>query len=286
MISLDLPPFNPLANGVRSTTQVQRWAMTLARIVLCFPQAALNGITKATISEIVVKIGARVVFGPITGLELDKMNSHKGLTTDSGHLVIDLTERDGLSVIAKEIGAIDLPALGNEDVFVEVVNSNVSANPLTMYALGGFTALQFDPSKPSFDGQLIQKVLSYNIPTSGGTLITWMPDFKGAIVKRIHFSYAGTDWTALADGNLQRVEVKKNGTVLWSRLRCLDNRFLLTEQRKIPQSRFYTLDFIHDNVQSAALDTRDARALEFNLTLGATDSIKAIVEFLDLPRNL
>ena len=286
MIPLDLPPFNPLANSVRSTAQVQRWAMTLGRIILNFPQATANGITKATISEIVVKIGARVIFGPISGLELDKVNSHKGMTTDSGHLVIDFTERDGLSVLSKEIGGIDLPALGNEDVFVEVVNNYVGVNPLALSAIGGFTSLQFDPTKPTFDGQLIHKLLAYNIPTSGGTLVTWMPDFKGAIVKRIHFSYSGTDWTSTADGNLQRVEVKKNGTVLWSRIRCLDNRFILSEQKKVPQSKFYSVDFIADNVVSASLDTRDARALEFNLILGVTDSVKAIVEFLDLPRNL
>lgn len=286
MIYLDAPPFNPLANGVRSTTQIQRWAMTLGRIKLCFPQATANGITKATISEIVVKVGARVVFGPISGADLDKLNSYRGLTTDSGHLIIDFTERDGLSVLAKEIGAYDLPALGNDDIFVEVVNSYGGANPLTMYAVAGFTALQFDPTKPSYDGQLVHKMLGFNIPTSGGTAITWMPDFKGAIVKRLHFFYTGTDWTATADGNLQRVEAKKNGTVIWSRIRCLDNRFIVTEQKKVPQSKVYHLDFIHDNVGSAALDTRDARALEFNLTLGAVDSIKCYAEVLDLPRNL
>lgn len=286
MIYLDLAPFNPLANGQRSTTQVPRWAMTLGRVLLCFPQATANGITKSTISEIVVKIGARVIFGPISGTELDKINSHRGIYSDSGHLAIDFTERDGLSVISKEIGGIDLLAIGNEDVFIEVVNNYAGANPLTLYAQGGYTALQFDPTKPTTDGQLIKKVLTYNIPTTGGTSVTWMPDFKGAQVQRIHFSYAGTDWTATADGNLQRVEAKKNGTVIWSRIRCLENRFILNEQRKTPQSKFYSLDWVHDNVHSAMLDTRDARALEFNFTLAAADTIKAIVEVLDLPRNL
>lgn len=286
MIYLDAPPFNPLANGVRSTTQIPRWAMTLGRILLCFPQATANGITKATISEVVVKVGARVIFGPISGTELDRLNSYKGLTTDSGHLVIDFTERDALTVIAKEIGGIDLVALGAEDVFVEVVNSYAGANPLTMFAVAGFTGLQFDPSKPSVDGQLIKKVLAFNIPTTGGTSVTWMPDFKGALVQRLHFQYTGTDWTATANGNLQRLEAKKNGTTIWSRIQCLESRFLNTEQRKTPQSRWYSLDFVHDNVHSAVLDTRDARALEFNFQLGAADSIKAIAEVLDLPRNL
>lgn len=283
MIQLDLPPFNPVANSTRATTQVQRWAMTLGRVVLCFP--GVNSLTKATISEIVVKIGARVVFGPISGAELDKINKYRGIFDQADHLTIDLTERDGLSVIAKEIGGIDLPALGDEDVFVEVMNSAASGTP-NLYAWGGFTALQFNPAAPAFDGQLIHKVLTYQIPSSGGTNVTWMPDFKGALVKRIHFSYAGTDWSGSTNGNLNRVEAKKNGTVIHSRIQCFNQRFLLQEQRKVPQSKMYHLDWIYDNVNSSALDTRDSRALEFNFNLTAGDTIKAIVECLDLPRNL
>lgn len=283
MIYLKLPPFNPVANGVRSTTQVQRWQMTLGRIVLGFIGA--NSITKATIAEVVVKIGARVVFGPISGTELDKLNKYRGIFDQADHLTIDLTERDALSVVGKEIGGIDLPAIGNEDVFIEVVNSAGAGTP-ALYALGGFTSLQFDPRKPNPEGQLIKKVLAYQVPTSGGTKVTWMPDFKGALVQRIHLQYAGADWGAGTNGNLNTVEVKKNGVAIWDRIACMDNRFLLQEQKKVPQSKWYSVDFIHDNVNSAALDTVSARALEFNFDLTAGDTIKAIVECLDVPANL
>lgn len=283
MIYLNLPPFNPVANSVRSTTQVQRWQLTLGRVVLKFVGA--NSLTKTTITEVVVKIGARVVFGPISATELDKVNKYRGLYDQADSLTIDFTERDGLSVVAKEIGGFDIPALGEEDIFIEVVNNAASGTP-ALYALGGFTGLQFDPSKPSGDGQLVKKVLAYQVPSTGGSQVTWMPDFKGAIVQRIHFSYAGTDWAAGVDGNVQRVEVRKNGVTNWDRIRCQDNRFIQQEQRKVPQSKFYTLDWVHDNVNSSALGTIDARALEFNLTLGSVDVIRALVEVLDLPRNL
>jgi Viral coat protein P2 N-terminal domain len=283
VIYLNLPPFNPVANGVRSTTQVQRWQLTLGRILLVFEGA--NSITKTSITEVVVKVGARVIFGPITGAELDKLNKYRGIYDQADRLSIDFTERDALSIVAKEIGGIDLPALGDEDIFVEVVN-NAGAGTPALYALGGFTGLQFDPRKPATDGQLVRKVLAYQIPTSGGTAVTWMPDFKGAIIQRVHFSYAGADWAVSTDGNVQRVEVRKNGSAVWDRVRCTDNRFLLREQGKVPQSKFYSLDWVHDNVHSSALSTMDARALEFNLTLGATDTVRAIVECLDLPRNL
>ncbi len=283
MIYLQLPPFNPVANGVRSTVQVQRYDMTLGRIVLKFVGA--NSITKATISEIVVKIGARVVFGPISGAELDAINRYRGVHDQADSLTIDFTERDGLSVFAKEVGGIDIPALGGQDVFLEVVNNASSGTP-ALYALGGFTSLQFDPAKPAVDGQLIRKVLAYQVPTTGGTSITWTPDFKGALIQRIHFRYTGTDFAALTNGNLLSVECKKNGVAIWDRLEDRDNRFVQLEHRKVPQSRTYTLDFVHDNIHSAALATADARALEFNLRLTSNDTIRALVELLDSPNNL
>ena len=282
MIYLNLPPFNPVANGVRSTTVVQRWALTLGRVKLTF--TGTNSITKATISEIVVKIGARVIFGPISGTELDKLNMYRGIYDQVDSLTIDFTDWNQPNVAEREVGGIDIPALGDEDVYIEVVNSAASGTP-ALYALGGFTSLQFDPKNPNPNGQLIKKTLAITIPTSGGTSVTWLPDFRGAQVQRIHFSYAGTDWATSTNGNVQRVECRKNGTTMWDRIACTDNRVILKEHKKVPQSRFYSLDFIHDNNINSMLDTRDARALEFNFTLGTTDTIKALVEMLDAPRN-
>lgn len=283
MIYLNMPPFNPVALGVRSTVQVPRYDMTLGRVVLKF--IGTNAITKATISEVVVKIGARVVFGPISGAELDAINKYRGIADQADTLTIDFTERDALSVVGKEIGGIDIPALGGQDIFVEVVN-NAGAGTPALYALAGFTSLQFDPRAPNPDGQLIKKYLAYQIPTSGGTSVTWTPSFKGAIIQRVHFRYTGTDWTALVNGNLATVECKKNGVAVWDRINDRDARFIQLENRKVPQSRQYTLDFVHDNVHSSALATADARALEFNFQLGAADTLRAIVECLDVPNNL
>lgn len=282
MIYLNLPPFNPVANGVRSTTVVQRWALTLGRVVLSFP--GVNSITKATISEIVVKVGARVVFGPVSGVELDRMNMYRGVYDQSDKLTIDFTDRNMPNVLEREIGGIDIPALGDEDVFIEVVNSATTGVP-NIYALGGFTSLQFDPAKPDPNGQLIKKTLAITIPTSGGTSCTWLPDFRGAQIARIHFAYTGSDWSLTGNGNLNRVECRKNGTTIHDRIQCADNRFILREAQMVPQSRFYTLDFIHDKNIRSILDTRDARALEFNLSFTNVDNVRALVEMLDAPRN-
>jgi hypothetical protein len=283
MTPLRLAPFNPVANSTRATVQVQRYGMSLARVALKFIGA--NSLTKTTITEIVVKVGARVVFGPVSALALDKINKHRGIYDQADSLTIDFTERDGLSLFAKEVGAIDIPALGGQDIFIEVMNNAASGTP-ALYALGYFTGLQFNPAEPNPDGQLIHKLLQIQIPTSGGTSVTWTPQLKGAVVKRIHFEYTGTDWVGSTDGNVQTVEVKKNGVAVHDRIACKDNRFYLMEQRKVPQSRFYTVDFVADNVHSAALATADANSLEFNFQLNTADTIRAYVECLDTPNNL
>jgi hypothetical protein len=283
VIPLRLPPFNPVALQTRATCQVQRYGMSLARVVLKF--IGTNALTKATISEIVVKVGARVVFGPISAAALDKINKYKGIYDQADSLTIDLTERDGLSVFAKEVGAIDIPALGGQDIFIEVMNTAGAGTP-ALYAVGFFTGVQFNPNQPAPDGQLIHKLLQIQVPSTGGTALTWTPQFKGAVIKRMFFEYTGTDWSTSVDGNIQTVEVKKNGIAVWDRIACKDARFYQLEMRKVPQSKFYVVDFVADNVHSSALATADANSLEINLALGAADTVRAYVELLDVPNNL
>lgn len=278
-----LPPFNPVANSTRATLQVPRYDLTLGRVTLKF--IGTNSLTKSTISEIIVKVGARTVFGPISAAELDAVNKYKGIFDQADSLTIDFTERDALSPDAKEVGGIDIPALGGQDIFIEVMNTASSGTP-ALYALGWFTALQFDPKNPDPRGQLIKKLLKIQIPTSGGTAVTWTPQLKGAILQRAFFRYGGTDWGASTDGNIQTVEVKKNGFAIWDRIACKDARFYQQEMRKVPQSKTYVVDFVADNIHSAAMSTADARSLEVNFALGAADTLVALVEVLDTPGNL
>jgi hypothetical protein len=283
-----LPSFNGVALGSRASVQIPSYAMSIGRIVLQLG----GGLTKALISEIVVKVGSRVVFGPVSGAQLDTINKFRNQFDHASFITIDLTEKNALSIIAKEIGAIDIPALHGEPVFVEVVNTQGAGTP-TLIGYVGFTGLQHDPAgrrdhKPGTERQeqLIHKLLRYVVPNNGATRQSWMPNFGGAQIKRIHFFYSGTDWTTSANGNLFQLECKKNGVAVHDRVECLANRFIQQEQGLVPQSKVYTLDFVHDRVMSAMLATAGAKSLEFTLDLTAGDTVTAFVECLDLPRNL
>lgn len=269
MINQQLPPFlNVVASGV-ATLRVPKYQMTLNRI-----QLALGGttFTKAMIADIKLKLGVRTVYN-ITGSRLDAINKYKGIYDAPGFLTIDFTERDAPTIQGKEIGGYDLSVL-KDDLTIEVTIAGATAPSLG--AVGWFT--------PPQGNALIHKVLYFPASTAvaGKFPINFNP--MGALVKRVHFFYNGADWGALADGNLNRLEVKKNGLTVWD-LSCQNARFTAQEYRKVPQSKLYTYDPIIDNNASGYLVTSDARALEFNTFLTAGDTVSAYVELLDAPYN-
>lgn len=272
-INQPMPPFlNVVANGV-ATMQVPRYSNTLNRIVLALGGTAF---TKAMISDIKVKIGARTVYN-VSGTYLDGINKYKGIYDDANFLTIDFTERDAPSIDGKEVGGYDMTA------WPDNINLEITIAGATAPTLSGTMFLT--PPQGQGAGELIHKTMYFPASTNvGGKFpINFSP--KGALIKRIHMFYAGTDWTATTDGNVNRVEVKKNGLTVWDATSRVQ-RFIEQEQRKVPQSKHYCVDFIFDNNMSGALKTSDAAALELNAFLTASDGLNVYVEVIDLPFNL
>lgn len=271
MIIQQLPPFfNVVASGV-ATLKIPRYAMTLTRIVL-----RLGGttFTKAMITDIKIKIGSRTVYN-ITGSRLDAINKYKGIYDHASFLTIDFTERDATGdVRPKEVGGYDMTVI-TEDINIEVTIAGATAPTLTSTAF----------LTPPQGNQFIQKLVY--IPASSSVAgkfpVQLFP--KGALIKRVHFFYGGTDWTGTADGNLQRLEVKKSGYVIHEAT-CLENRFIQQEYRKVPQSRLYTYDPVVDNNMSGLLVTADASSIEFNTWLTAADTLNVYAELIDTPYNI
>jgi hypothetical protein len=269
MITQPLPPFlNVVASGV-ATLRVPKYEMTLNRIILTLGGTTF---TKAMITDIKLKLGVRTVYN-ITGSRLDAINKYKGIFDAAGFLTVDFTERDAPDIKGKEIGGYDLATL-KDDLTVEVTIAGATAPTLTADAM----------LTPSQGNPLIHKILYF--PASSAVAGKFPANFNpmGALIKRVHFFYGGTDWTGTANGNVNRVEVKKNGLVIWD-LSCLAARFIQQEYRKVPQSRLYVYDPIVDNNANGYLVTADARSLEFNTFLTAADSLNMYVEMLDAPYN-
>lgn len=276
--------FNGLANSSRATAEIPSYANSLAKVLLNFG----GNLTKANITEIVMRIGSRTFFGPISATDFDKVMKYRGQFDLAAFMELDLTERDASVQWQRELGAIDLPLLGRNSVFVEVLNSATVGTP-TLTGLVGLYPRQFvdadKDGKPTRQEQLMHKLLRYSIPNTG-TRYVWQPVFGGAQIKRVHFFYTGTDWTTTANGNLYQVDVKRNGESVFDRVQCLPNRFHQQIFKRVPQSRVFTVDFMADGEQQRALNTAGLRSLEFELMLTASDNVTAYVECLDIPGNL
>lgn len=87
-----------------------------------------------------------------------------------------------------------------------------------------------------------------------------------------------------ANGNVQRVEVRKDGRVMWD-MECADARRLQVDYGRKPVSRMYVVDFIADQHTDGLLITDGAKLLEVHSTLGAADTITQIAEVLDEPQH-
>ena len=126
---------------------------------------------------------------------------------------------------------------------------------------------------------MISKVLKYpyNIATGGRLPITvpFGPQ-NGSIIKRLHVFHGG---------NMTGATVKQDGIVVHESVR-LENEFDQKKYGRVPQTNVYTIDFTVDGNVKKALDTRDARSLEWIFDFSAADSGNVIVEYLDPLGNL
>jgi Viral coat protein P2 N-terminal domain len=279
-----LASFSGLALGQRATAQIPAYASSLGDVTLQFSGA----LTKATITEIVMKVGSRTFFGPISATDLDRINKYKRYTDHANFLPLLLTEKDAAGMLLQEMGGIDIPLLGGQPIFVEVLNNAGSLVPVLSGDIA-FLERQFKDTdkdgKPTREEQLMSKLLRYSLPNTG-TRLVWQPLFGGAQIKRVYFMYAGSDWTTSANGNLVSVDVRQNGVSVFERPPCLANRYRQLMNDRVPQSRCYVVDFVADNNHYTPLNTLNTKSLEFVLELTASDNVTAYVECLDIPGNL
>jgi hypothetical protein len=289
MDKMQLASFSGLANGQRATAQIPSYDKSLSKV-----RVQIGGsITKALTSEVLLKIGSKDFYGPFTAAQIDLMNAYRGIPTHTSFVLIDLTEHKAKTIREQDLGAVDMPGLGRDPMFCELVNAAASGTP-TLAGEVQYVPRQFKDTNK--DGKItrgeqnkldqwISKARRFSMPTTG-TRIVWQPTFGGAVVKRVHFTYTGTDWTTSANGNLHTVEVKVDGRAKFERIQCLPNRVGQLERGYAPQSRTFTVDFMEDTNFRDLLGTGGLKSLEFNLDLTASDTVVALVEFFDTPGNL
>jgi hypothetical protein len=273
-----------VAPGAVATLRIPAEEFTLVGIKL-----ALSGTTfdKTKIDRIRVKVGPRVIWD-LTYDQLNKVNNYLNRADSNRTLHINFSERDQSLFPLKQVGGLDLMSLlAVGEVFVEIYINAAAVAP-RIDAMGYFEQVQDNP--------WITKMLPFSFTQAAAGKFTLPLQFRGALLKRLYLHYNGTAWGAAANGNLNRLECKKNGIVFFDQT-CLDNRFDQTDNKKVPQANTFIADFMVDNNPEAAIKTirtaGDGKTLiydsfEFNAYLGDAGgaTVNVIAEVLDTATNL
>lgn len=282
MINKPLQQAIGVAAGQIATLRIAPEQLTLVGIKL-----ALSGTTfdKTKVDRIRIKIGARVVWD-LTMAQINAINNYKNGADNLKYILLDFTERTQAIFPVKEVGGLDLMQLVSiGEVFVEIYINVAAVGPI-ISGTGYYEQSQ--------GNQAVLKFVPFAWSTNAAGRFTLPLNLRGALVKRVWVFYSGTAWTALANGNCSRLEVKKNGVVMFDQT-DLDNRFDQVQFKKVPQAGLYCIDFIMDDNHDAHVTTiRNTQngqvydSFEFNayLTDAGGGQVTVVAEVLDTPTNL
>ncbi len=271
-----------VAAGQVATLRIAPEAFTLVGVKL---ELSGTTFTKTHIERVRVKVGPRVIWD-VTGDQINKINNYKNAADNAKVLYLDFTEREQAIFPVKEIGGLDLMTLVPiGEVFVEITIAAAAVGP-AINAIGYFEQRQNNP--------MVVKMVPFNFTQSASGRFTLPLNLRGALLKRIWLFYTGSNHSATVNGNVERLEVKKNGIVMFDQT-CLGNRFDQLHHKHVPQSNTYVADFLVDNNPDAHVTTVRQQgnsmlydSFEFNAFLKdvAGGTVVAMAEVLDTPTNL
>jgi hypothetical protein len=248
---------------------------------------ALSGTNfdKTKIDRVRVKVGARVIWD-LTYAQIQAINNYKNGADNLKYLLLDFTERTQAIFPVKEIGGLDLMTLVSiGEVFIELYINAGAVGPV-INGMGYFEQRQKNP--------IVQKYVPFSVTQTASGRMTLPINLRGSLLKRLWCFYSGTAWTASTNGNLSRMECKKNGVVFFDQM-DLDNRFDQAQFKKVPQAGLYVVDFLIDDNHDAHITTvRNSEsgqifdAFEFNAFLldAGGASMTVVAEVLDTVTNL
>lgn len=266
-----LPFSNVVATGTATNNITPGRTLEVSRF-------KLGGIslTKAMLTGIKVKANGKVIVEG-TGTELDKINAYRGVASQAAYLDIFFADYAMNNELDRLVGAFDT-SMGISNITQEVTIAGATAPVMTQILLE--SAQQKDQQGAAQPyAPLLSKVLKYpyNI-ASGGRLPITVPfgPQSGSIIKRLHVFHGG---------NMTGATVKQDGLVIHESVTA-DNEHEQKRFGRVPQSGVYTIDFVTEGNIRNALDTRDARSLEWLFDFSAADTGTVYVEYLDPLGNL
>lgn len=266
-----LPFANVVANG-QATNNITP-GRTLENLRLKLGGTAL---TKAMISLFKLKANGKPLV-EATGTQLDKVNAYRGEATNAAFLDVQFADYTMLGEMDRMVGAFDT-GLGISNITTELTIAGATAPMVTPILIESANQKNADGSTKGV-APFIAKLLSYPFSVAtGGRLPVTLPfgPQNGAIIKRVHVFHGG---------NMTGATVKQDAITIHESVK-VENEFDQVKAGRVPQANCYTIDFVLDGNVSKALDTRDAKSLEWLFDFSAGDNGTVLVEYLDPLGNL
>lgn len=265
----------PFSNVVASGTATNQ--VTPGRTLENF-RLKLGGttLTKAMLTAIKIKANGKVIVEG-TGSDIDKINAYRGVAQDAAFLELMFADYSLNNELDRMVGAFDTSA-GISNITSEITIAGATAPTLTPILIESAAQKSRTGEMAPF-APLISKLLRYPFSqATGGRLPVNVPfgPQSGSIIKRLHVFHGG---------NMTGATVKQDGLVIHESVKA-ENEQEQKQQGRTPQANVYTLDFVVDGDIRKALDTRDARSLEWLFDFSAADSGTVYVEYLDPLGNL
>ncbi len=271
LIRYGLPFSNVVASGT-ATNQVTP-GRTVENLRL---KLGGTSFTKAMISGIKIKANGKVIVEG-TGSDIDKINAYRGHAADAAFLDLFFADYQLNNELDRMVGAFDT-SVGISNITSEITIAGATAPTLSPILIES-AAQKASTGEAAPFAPLISKLLRYpfNIAT-GGRLPVNVPfgPQSGSIIKRLHVFHGG---------NMTGATVKEDGLVVHESVKD-ENEYEQKRFGRVPQANVYTLDFVADGDIRKALDTRNARSLEWLFDFSAADSGTVYVEYLDPLGNL
>jgi hypothetical protein len=261
------PANNVVAAGLATIDLSNLLGFTVERMVL---QLGGTAFTKSMITSWQLKANSKIVMDS-TGASADSRQQYRGITANAAFLTIDFAEIRAKTENGQNIGCIDTTA-GISSLKLELTIAGATAPTLAGWA--EVSRPQVDPTQAP-TRNLISRIHRSTITVgAAGTFALPVPHLAvadgGSIFKRI----------AIFSANCTGVQIKKNGIIIEDSIKAL-NDYQQNEYKKVPQAGLYMVDFIVDDNQSQALNTRDAQTMEFLGTFSAGETITIEAELLE-----
>ena len=245
-----------------------------------------TGLTKAVITNIVMKINNKEFQRWNSAVELEVLNAYKGnATANAAYLVFDFTERLARQEVGMKLGTI--AACMEAGVQSFTLEFDIAAFTVT----GGFTPYIYaDVSEPS-SNRVVQRVQMQQKALSAAVQDIFYIPFgsSGYQVKRLILKHV----------NLASVKIRRDGVDVYEDLPVALSNLREQDFGRVPVAGYQVVDFIPDTLASNAFNSAFTQVqtpngpaaipvqnLDARLTVSAADTITIYTESFSLNTSL